>query len=467
VSRRSWDGGTVHWVFTVCVLLIATGAPLPWLQEQLSGSPAGEAEGGSANMALWVMIYTIAVVLGHQRAGLLVRLALKHWYMLALVGLAAFSTMWSEDPSVTARRTVALLGTCVVGWFLGIRYSPRELAQAVATALLIAGVLSAAAGGASEAGRVSESVDLGAYEDAYTGAWRGIYPARNLFAQVMALGALSCWLVAGSMRHGRMWYAGGAVLCGALVLAARSMTALLLLGVLAVTVHVMEAVRRRPRTSGVILSTGLVVLTAGGWIVLGDPQRALMMVGRDVTLTGRAPLWSAVGEAIAARPLLGWGHGAFWLGWAGAGSGPLLRSVGWTPGYAHNGFLDQALGLGALGVLFLLVALAVAFRSAVFWALSRPSLVCLWPATVVAFLALANLSEGGLFRQNGYQLLLLVAVSSSILARTDPGRKESTSRGIPAEGGGGIRSGGTRRSGYMARRERLQCRRRPRPLSGG
>jgi O-antigen ligase len=115
---------------------------------------------------------------------------------------------------------------------------------------------------------------------------------------------------------------------------------------------------------------------------------------------------------ILERPLLGWGHGAFWLDWAGEGSSYVFTYAGWTPGYAHNGFLDVALHLGLLGLAVLMVAVA-----RVWWSLwrrvanmqdSRWRGSYLWLLALLAFLVLGNLVEGGWADQNYYMWIVFV-----------------------------------------------------------
>jgi exopolysaccharide production protein ExoQ len=88
--------------------------------------------------------------------------------------------------------------------------------------------------------------------------------------------------------------------------------------------------------------------------------RLLALLGREITFTGRLPLWRALLSEVAARPLLGWGFGdAFWL------SDHVQRVwqvIAWKPGTAHSGFVEILLDTGLVGfaaVLALLGATAV------------------------------------------------------------------------------------------------------------
>ena len=64
----------------------------------------------------------------------------------------------------------------------------------------------------------------------------------------------------------------------------------------------------KPLAVCAILSAGIAALVLFG---IGTDQ-VLSFFGRDATLTGRTSLWADVTNAIAERPLLGYGYGVFW-----------------------------------------------------------------------------------------------------------------------------------------------------------
>src|SRR5205807_2441476 len=65
------------------------------------------------------------------------------------------------------------------------------------------------------------------------------------------------------------------------------------------------------------------------------------------SLTGRVPLWDTLGQAVQESPWIGHGFGAFWT------ADTLVyvnQQVHWTAVTAHNGFLDEVLGTGTIGL---------------------------------------------------------------------------------------------------------------------
>jgi O-antigen ligase len=65
--------------------------------------------------------------------------------------------------------------------------------------------------------------------------------------------------------------------------------------------------------------------------------------GRDETLTGRTEVWQALVPLAMGQPVFGYGFGSFWT---------TARQDLYEINYAHNGYLDILLTLGAVGLAF-------------------------------------------------------------------------------------------------------------------
>jgi exopolysaccharide production protein ExoQ len=85
------------------------------------------------------------------------------------------------------------------------------------------------------------------------------------------------------------------------------------------------------------------------------------VTGKDMTLTGRTPLWALVVNKIAERPILGYGYDAFWRTQGDA----INQFLTWKPGQAHNGYLDICLNLGVVGLFLVLFLIRDGMRRAV------------------------------------------------------------------------------------------------------
>lgn len=75
----------------------------------------------------------------------------------------------------------------------------------------------------------------------------------------------------------------------------------------------------------------------------------LDLLGRDSTLTTRVPIWEFL-KGMAANPIMGAGYYSFWMG---ERLEKIWGFTGRTINQAHNGYLEQYLNLGYIGVAFI------------------------------------------------------------------------------------------------------------------
>lgn len=141
----------------------------------------------------------------------------------------------------------------------------------------------------------------------------------------------------------------------------RSMiTATLATGAILASQFAMPGVRTVLMTFGVLQTAFIVDLGTGGkvflafvngaydtlgavlpWVSMGDGLKNL------TSLSGRVPLWNAVYGFIGDRPILGFGFGTFWTA---EHLDQIFVSAGWHATAAHNGFLDEILATGMVGL---------------------------------------------------------------------------------------------------------------------
>jgi len=271
-------------------------------------------------------------------------------------------------------------------------------------------------------------------EAPHRGLWMGLYWHKNLLARDMALAVAVFAMLAGGriLRSGAAWsliaiclalIAASGSRSGGLVAAATTATTLLL-------IRRVDRDRLRMRSW---IGAGAALCVA---IALAH-STLLEWIGRDATLTGRTVLWAAVAERIGERPWLGYGYDAFWVKSVAAG-GPaveLAQQIGWLARHAHNGFLDVALDLGAIGfALFALPLLAYATRIA--RRLKDPirDVSGAWPAVFLVYWLLSNLTESPLMRHDhlGWALYVAVVVSSGAPAARAETAAGPPTRALPA-----------------------------------
>jgi len=396
--------------FVVLALFLFTGAVIPLLQEQQSGGSEDLVQGNPVSQAVFLMVYAITSLMLITRSrhfwGRFVRVATQDKLLLLLVGLALVSVFWSAAPGVTLRRDVALLGTTLFGAYFVARYDLKEQLRLLAWAMGIAALLSLVIALALPS--------YGVANDLRETAWQGIYGGgKNVLGRVMCLSTIIFLLLALDKHSRHRWLLwAGAGLSAGLVFMSHSATSEVILLAILLLLPLYAALRWHYALAAsffafaVLVGAGIVT-----WIV-ADADLVLNALGRDLTLTNRTYLWPAVIEMIRERPWLGYGYGAFWLGWAGESAHVWLWNarVGLEATHAHDGFLDLCLNLGLFGVSTFALGFLLAARRAVTWARYTRGAENLWPLAYLTFILLYNLGESAILASNDIIWLLYVAV---------------------------------------------------------
>ena len=232
-------------------------------------------------------------------------------------------------------------------------------------------------------------------------------PGRVSSAPKNYLGNLALFFLTGAVSYSPRTRLLGSVRIGQILLCLTSIafsqaaTAYLLTAVYLVylvTVKVLHRFRKKDYfLLGLLLLLTLfcVVMLIAVW-----PTIFFDLLGKDVTLTGRTGIWTAVLQSIFKRPLLGYGYQAFWLGLEGE-SYRVILEVSWVLAQAQNGFLDVTLELGVVGLVIVLLIFAFAFRDAIACLLRSRDQQQLraveWYLAVVLLTLLYNLDESFLF----------------------------------------------------------------------
>jgi O-antigen ligase len=332
------------------------------------------------------LIAVVALVLLLRRPhDLLRRIRTADKALLAIVALAPASALWSSDSAATSHAARVLVATTLVGVYLASRFDARSQLTLVLLAVGVAAVLSV--------GLLLLSRSDASIADFRGRTWRGAFDTKNVFGRAMSLGAVAgaVSLLSRSPRRGGLAVGG---LCALLAFVSWSQMAIAVTLLALLAVGGVAAARRVARPELVAILGGAVALaTVGvtGW-VLSDVDAALGVVGRNATLTGRTGLWDLVLDAARVHPWQGYGWGAFWLGFRGP-SRAIWIALPWQPPHAHNGVLELALNLGAIGVALWLVSIATSLRRAVRLARRGLTAVSAWPLALTTFVILYNLTE--------------------------------------------------------------------------
>jgi O-antigen ligase len=398
--------GLFERAFVFSVLLLSTGA---FMSLTVAPGEVQETASGQAGMqVLWMVIYLVALVLLTRHCQTALMEVSKEYLAVGLVLLAVVSTLWSDDPSLTLRRSIALVLTCLFGVYLGSRFSFREQLQ------LLAGVAAVC---------VAFSVPFGILgvghpvED-ISDAWYGIFVHKNVLGRMMVLSILIFSITANAESKKRLRYWVGTGLAFTLLLLARSTTSLAVLGAM-LGFLACCSVLRRPNASMIKASLAVIVISAVAvhW-ASQNMEDILALFGKDMTLTGRIQLWLLSVVMALQRPWLGHGYNAFWLG-PGSTSERILTVVQWDAPHAHNGLLELWLELGVVGVaLFLAGFTAYLVRAISFFRAQRaPENV--WPLCFLVFMFVSNLTESDFLGRNTIFWIVYIAVVTGLRRREE------------------------------------------------
>jgi exopolysaccharide production protein ExoQ len=188
---------------------------------------------------------------------------------------------------------------------------------------------------------------------------------------------------------------------------------------------------------GAATSAALFVIAAQSLDLRGGD--ILLLLFGDDNFTGRTHVWSFAWSHIADQPLLGHGFRGFW----GIGpESPKLRAeiefIRIT-GSAHNGFVDNLLDLGAVGL-----AVCLAYILSIFQAIQRltvrPGGVTVFYLTVVFFVIGRNMMESVILWSTFFDNLLFVLVGflagqdQRLAAQSASASSPNMSRAIPIPG---------------------------------
>lgn len=319
-------------------------------------------------------------------------------FLAALVILALVSCFWAKIPALVLQRSIAVLGTTLLGIAFAVRLSLEEQLRLLSWVLRIVAVLSLACVLFLPGTGISD-----------LGEWKGIFNYKNGLGSMMALSALVEWQLPADTFSHKVFNRLALVLSMTLLVFSRSMTPLAALAGTLLFIEIYKLAVKRRRIALYAIGLGILLIVAAGVSMLPlNGETVAGALGRSSDLTGRATIWGMVLSLIPQRPLLGYGYSGFWAG----GSQESIE-VSWVMGsvisYSHNGYLEILLTLGAVGLLLAVVFLWTGIKRAYSYSQCNQSSVNLWPLAFLFFFLLYNLAECTILMQD-LQWAICVAI---------------------------------------------------------
>lgn len=416
-----------------CVILFAFFAmqgAIPFIAPAQSLEMTGSAPttlttaGGIASQALANLL--ILILLLRRPRLLLHQITQLPWLLLPalLAILALASAAWSLDPLLTLRRSLPFALAGLFGFWFATRYSlPRQLAM-VRFAMLALGIATIAI--------VLLDPALGLdHSPGHAGDWQGVFTQKNACGRIMVLATVTllCSPARTLLRPGRLATLG---LFFFVLFMSGSRGAWMIEAALLVLFALLSVARHSGQRLRLVLAAAIpIAAIAIGTVAILDFRHLAPLLGREPTLTGRTAIWTQVALFIGQRPWFGYGYDAFWRGMQGP-SFQVAAAVHFVVAHAHNGFLEIALELGAVG--FALFALSWFRGCLALWPLWQRGSIhrIAWPLALLVLIVLYDLDENTLLIYNGLFWILYVSALVNIERAGEPApSKLRAKRGDP------------------------------------
>jgi len=373
------------------------------VQQEKQSNSNDPTEKNKVKLAFQLGLYMITAALITCNLREFMALIWKHKLLLLLLALALVSATWSDEKAFTFRRSLVLIASTCFGVYLGSRYTMREILRLVCIAGIIAAIASYLL--------IWRKPDLGISSGVTEGDWQGIFSQKNTLGRFMALEVLFFFIGAIAEKKWRGLYIVGGLFCLPLLIMAKDATALLSVPLLFACLLLFQMARRRSLVKMVALISAVSATAAGiVFLIIIEPRKLLLMMGKDTTFSGRTDIWAMVWQKFLDRPWFGYGYSAFWMGKDGKQSADIWEALHWSVPHSHNGFLDVLVQVGVVGLALFFVGYAVFFWKALRCARASKSILGLIPLMYLSFMLLFNFSEGSIIREESMFWVLYAAL---------------------------------------------------------
>jgi exopolysaccharide production protein ExoQ len=403
------------------------------------GSVDAYAEGSPVDRAVFfVLIAWGAIVLLRRRINWH-DLFSENKLIVAYLAYCLLSILWTDEPTILAKRWIKDLGNPVIALVLLTEQRPFDAlattAKRLGLVLLPLSVLFiryipelgrgyGMGGGTMYTGAADQKNTLGllCLLVALCSLWRFLYERARTDRYDLLNGAILLWLL--YMANSKTAWTCALVGTAILVTSAR------------------RGMRARP------MQLLYVTAVLAALYVIADPvldlkEVVLRLLNRDETLTNRTELWDTV-RTLQTNAIVGTGFMSFW---AGDRMASVWKALGPGVNQAHNGYLEQYLNLGYVGVGFIIAIASAAIGSV------RKLLRVAYSNAVLrlSFLVLAllyNYTEASFYGINCMWVLLLIAsfdVSVPVEHQLVPAPASRPGYWKSAAGRGALRSAALRR----------------------
>ncbi|KRE97105.1 hypothetical protein ASG89_30075 [Paenibacillus sp. Soil766] len=386
--------------FVVIGLLLFSGGLIPLFESNLDLGTYSA--GDPITQKVYLVLYVIAIGLVIVNAKRVFHALVSNKLLIVLLLFVCLSLLWSASEGNTVKRLFGLVGSTCFGMYIASRFDITRFLKLLAVSFGLGAILSLFAG--------LFLPELALDNTYHMGSWKGIYVHKNFLGRFMVLSCILQFIFAIRKGRYRLFFWLMFCLSFVLVLLSSSLTALLTFLIIIVTYFLLKIYQRNTWevVPIVILLSALTI--SFGYLMMNYSDFIFDSIGKDVTLTGRTVLWSAIIEKISERPFFGYGYGGFWTGWDGESASVWLQA-GWMAPHAHNGFLELMLDIGIIGLtLFTALFIQTVVRSLRVLKEKEFNFE-LWPAIYLFFQLFINFTESNFLRHGNLFWALFITTT--------------------------------------------------------
>lgn len=387
--------------YFVCVYALSTSA---FVSLFVDFDDTANYSGGSPVLkVVWSLVYIITILRLIARRNEAAIACRANKPLISIVVLALTSVVWSIDRSATLHLGATLAFTTLVALDLSTTYSIKRQLELLCQALILLLALSV----------IAEVFFPGAIpvRVAEEGAWHGVFAFKNNFGRIICLTVVACLASLGRRLYLQCLVLVSGITLGVLSRSTSSVAYTILL-VGSVLLWPLLKWRPKPRAFAIVALSIPALLTV--YYVSQNFTHVLAMADKDPHMTGRVDLWQLAISDIRAKPILGYGYAAFW-GYDSQPARRIREAVNWDAApHAHNGYIDFALSLGALGIVSYLFVYFIVVKDAFSFFLNGTESYRKWPLSYLIFVLLYQCTESGIVGGNNILWILFASLAFSL-----------------------------------------------------
>jgi O-antigen ligase len=326
-------------IFAIISLLLSSGALFTIFLGTPNPAPGIESP---ILRLLFVLIYLISFCITSLRWKKTLRTISKSKWLLCLLAIAVLSIFWSSVPDITSRRVIGLIGTTLFGVYLGSSYTFNEQLKLLGWTYGISIILSFTFVFLLPEYGVMQIPEL-------SGNWRGIYTHKSSLGENMFISFITFYFLSKTIKRHQYLFWLACILSLGLIVFAKSSTSLGLAVLAYILFNTFKYISFRTKNNAFLIVLILLFLLFLTQAFAMYFESILVSNDKDITLTGRTPLWASIWDFIKLRFWFGYGYGAFFTN-SHYETLVIWKIHIWKPPHAHNGYIQLFLNVGFVGL---------------------------------------------------------------------------------------------------------------------